>query len=376
MGYLIIKKIKFKHCFLVILSIVFISIFWLGSMKLFFAKRDVFYKVKEFKIKENPELLMRFIQNEYSENQTLDIFFVETNPYRDEFDERQLCAIESAAFTNPTSIVKVYSLKAKLQMEILSSYPNVQYIEYQIEEIFKDTLLESFWNKSKRSFFDGKYAVSHLSDMLRFTLIWKYGGFYSDLDTITIKSVSSLFKFPGLGYLEDHAKVGSGILAFPKSHPLLYEALKEIKKNYDAEQWGANGPLLLSRLIKSYCNVEIESLSERDTLDLSKAVFENYLDRVSKKSPTLNKLKECNVWIYHTKHFYPVNWQNAAFLFERNQNFSIKQFIDAYSIHFFNKITSKFYFVHGANNIFEYFASTFCPRTYSLIRQLALDKTK
>lgn len=37
-----------------------------------------------------------------------------------------------------------------------------------------------------------KYPAAHMSDALRFTIIYKYGGIYLDLDTIVLRSLGRL----------------------------------------------------------------------------------------------------------------------------------------------------------------------------------------
>jgi mannosyltransferase OCH1-like enzyme len=46
--------------------------------------------------------------------------------------------------------------------------------------------------------------LAHISDAVRLALMWKYGGFYSDLDTISLKDFSPLLKYSGFGYLNEN----------------------------------------------------------------------------------------------------------------------------------------------------------------------------
>ena len=117
------------------------------------------------------------------------IFFVQTNDVREKFSIRELCSIESAAKHNPNARVMVKSLKAKISVnKILKTYPNIEWSIIKLNEIFNDTPLYDWWRSGKLASHNSYFRYSHLSDALRHTLIFKYGGLYSDLDVIALKS--------------------------------------------------------------------------------------------------------------------------------------------------------------------------------------------
>ena len=51
-----------------------------------------------------------------------------------------------------------------------------------------------------------QYKIAHLSDAVRLALLYKYGGFYSDTDTITLKSFSDLINYNGFGVLDENGE--------------------------------------------------------------------------------------------------------------------------------------------------------------------------
>lgn len=284
----------------------------------------------------------------------LNIFFVETNYSREFLSTKQMCAIESAAFNNPDSNVYIYSFKAKISEKLVKIYKNLKYIHSTPEEIFENTPLFSWWRKNSSIVQNGPYFTFHMTDSIRIAFLYKYGGFYSDLDTIMLRNLNPIQNLNGLGILIefDELSIGSGVLIFKEKHPLLKIAITEMINNYDPNKWGANGPLLFWRSIQSYCKVD--------------DIFAN-----KKKKQVIFKVSnssECDVSIFPYNYFYPVNWENYEILFEKNAKLDLKLFKNTYSTHFYGKFSDKIQVEKGDNSIYEYFAFKNCPYSYSLFR--------
>ena len=104
---------------------------------------------------------------------------------------RQACAVESAAKMNPN--MNVYLLfvspskisnQSREMFHQLQSYSNVRIRHIKPEEYVKNTPLD-LWYRSgvlKKS----RWPRSHMSDILRYLTLWKYGGIYLDLDVVVI----------------------------------------------------------------------------------------------------------------------------------------------------------------------------------------------
>ena len=71
-------------------------------------------------------------------------------------------------------------------------------------------------------------------DAARLALLYKYGGVYSDLDTITIKSFEPIMKYSGFGHITESisSTAANGLIVFKQKHPYLYDVIKEISQNY------------------------------------------------------------------------------------------------------------------------------------------------
>lgn len=107
---------------------------------------------------------------------------------------RQCCAIESAAITNKNHNIYILNT-CPLNMTVyeqspeyikkMLSLPNVYLVALTLKEYFHGSPVYNLYQSNKIS--SSSYALEHLSDVLRFLTLWKYGGTYLDLDTITIR---------------------------------------------------------------------------------------------------------------------------------------------------------------------------------------------
>jgi hypothetical protein len=165
------------------------------------------------------------------------------------------------------------------------------------------------------------------------------------LDTITIKDFSLIRKYNGFGSLSNPKLVQSGVLHFTKQHPFILKCLESFNKDYDGNNWGANGPLLIERVLALYCN---------------QTNFNHLLIKFNESS-SMN----CDVGIFPTEFFYPYPWNEFNILFEKNATISIKKFMNTYSVHLYGKMSESQKMNKNDYSLFEYFASLNCPMMYS-----------
>lgn len=132
------------------------------------------------------------------------IFFIESTCHYKGVDlnARQACSVESAALQNPN--LDVYLLfpspiesgwETNLYIRQLLSYSNVYLRHINMNEFFKRTPLEEKWLVNRAGLRTSLWPQSHASDILRYTLLWKYGGFYIDLDVILLRWVMYKYNF-------------------------------------------------------------------------------------------------------------------------------------------------------------------------------------
>ena len=82
-------------------------------------------------------------------------------------------------------------------------------------------------------------------------LIYKHGGFYSDLDVVTIKDMSNLHYVIGwAGYV-----VASGDFHMERNHPVLWKCMDIINRTYQGYDRIEIGPNLMTRVIIEHFHI-------------------------------------------------------------------------------------------------------------------------
>lgn len=190
------------------------------------------------------------------------IFFHETscNSYQSGkivITARQACAVESAARMNPNSDVyllftspgfmKFDGSESDRILQSLLTYDNVRILHLDYERYSKDTPVHELYASGKLKY--SQYARSHASDVLRYLTLYKYGGIYLDLDVIVIKPLENLA--PNFSGSESDNNVAAGVMRFDatgKGHEHVKACLEDLKNNFKGDDWGYNGPGVITRL--------------------------------------------------------------------------------------------------------------------------------
>lgn len=158
-------------------------------------------------------------------------FFHETSGVR-ALDFRQACSVESLAIMNPhLTVILLMSGKDidwnSTTMKTLGNYENIKIYninlgDYFIHSPFRQWYFCSTWNY-------GSFAVSHLSDALRFLTLYNYGGYYFDLDIITVQPVTHYRNFI---VAENEKNLAAGALHVDYLHPVIRMAVEEFRETY------------------------------------------------------------------------------------------------------------------------------------------------
>lgn len=93
-------------------------------------------------------------------------------------------------------------------IKALQSYKNINFNFINISSYSEDSPLRDFIKSGKLD--RSKYFRSHLSDVLRYLSLWKYGGTYLDLDVIVLKPLDSIP--PNYAGAESENFVAAGII--------------------------------------------------------------------------------------------------------------------------------------------------------------------
>uniref|UniRef100_UPI00398F6530 lactosylceramide 4-alpha-galactosyltransferase-like isoform X1 n=2 Tax=Pristiophorus japonicus TaxID=55135 RepID=UPI00398F6530 len=278
------------------------------------------------------------------------IMFVQTS---DELEPSQLatCAIESAARANPDKLVyyfmkglsgnvSAYHQAQYRSIPLLSSIKNVVILPLDLVELFSNTRLAEWYGKVDSS---EKYWVHVLSDACRIALLWKYGGIYLDTDVISLKPLD----FKNFICAQSKNYANGAALGFSRNHSFTADCIVDYVENYIGEEWGHQGPDLMTRMLKKWCGT--------DNLD-------NFLN------------KKCKGILYLSKSsFYPIPYNNWEKYFEKNtwndNNDVIEsQFSKTLGTHIWNFLSGRTSIeIKKSHSLIEYFFSHYCPRTYQYL---------
>lgn len=201
-------------------------------------------------------------------------FFIETSGSAT-LNFRQACAVESLALHNPNLTVNVLFVGGQINASLVTlkklkeKYGNIHLMSSSLDDYMAGTPLEYWYHCN--GWRDGPFHVSHLSDGLRFLTLHKFGGYYFDLDVISVRPVTDFRNFVAA---ESDDYLGSGVLHAEFKNPVMELAVKDFAANYRqvepifcvlkmlngflcrSDVWGHNGPALLLRVLKSWCKAE------------------------------------------------------------------------------------------------------------------------
>lgn len=303
-----------------------------------------------------------------------------------------MCAIESAAKNNRNFRVHVLSIHSQLDRQLqplIDIYPNIVLMKFMPIELFRDTPLFAWWQTGR--VFKSPYMLAHISDAARLALLWKYGGVYSDLDTITIKSFQSLIGLSassgsmsggGVGYLYENggASVGNGVLVFQPEHRFLKRVMDSFVDHYDPYTWGANGPTTFLYMLKDYCGVsDIGELMTPETVSTKRDESKNQTTAQSSSSSRGDRGRRrpqrwsspgspCDVSVFPEDFFYPLRYSDDDLrtLFEPDHevNNVARKLTNTYSVHCYGFKSKDMKVSTRQTSLYGFLASCNCELTY------------
>ncbi|XP_067139851.1 lactosylceramide 4-alpha-galactosyltransferase-like [Centruroides vittatus] len=262
---------------------------------------------------------------------TKNIFFIETSG-ASSLNFRQVCAIESTARHNPSMSITVLLFT---KHQVMNEFSNVQMRSTTFEEIFEGTPLEDWYFQRKWN--NSVYKVYHLSDAVRYAVIWKHGGIYLDLDIIMLKSLPSFSNF----VIKERANsICNGIFGMQRNHSLLYNCMKDFVKVYKSNCFACVGPTLFTKHFVSFCG-------------------EKNVDVVEKR-------KNCNVNILNPISAFPVSYRKWKDYFTNSKSLDIiEKMNNSYMIHVWNKFSSKRILHLNSGSAYEIAMTRNCPTAYT-----------
>ncbi|KAL0375320.1 UNVERIFIED_CONTAM: hypothetical protein Sradi_3447700 [Sesamum radiatum] len=293
-------------------------------------------KPEELGLFEPSDLATRFdsrVRDFFSRNQCeVQVFMTWISPV-DSFGEREFFGLESLFQTNPTSCLIILSRtmdstqgKTILQPLISRGF-RVRAMSPDLWILFNNTPAEGWLNDIKNGNKDpGAIPLAqNLSNLIRLTALYKYGGVYLDTDFIILKDFSGLRNAVGAQSIDANGnwtRLNNAVLIFDKNHPLVYMFMEEFASTFDGNRWGHNGPYLVSRVV----------------------------NRVAKTG-------QFNFTVLPPMAFYPVDWTRVAGFFVRPGDQAGARWVEAkirqlsgatYGVHLWNKQSSRFKIEEGS----------------------------
>lgn len=126
------------------------------------------------------------------------LFFVETAG-KSLLSLKALCSVESALLHHPNSSLYLMLTSNVIDWQppasSLATYYNFHVRHINVESFISSSPLKPLW--TLRRIQKSKYLISHLSDVLRFLILHRYGGTYLDMDQLVMRPLPDVPNFIG-----------------------------------------------------------------------------------------------------------------------------------------------------------------------------------
>lgn len=266
------------------------------------------------------------------------IIFLETSG-KGRLTGRTSCAVESAAKHHPQRTVLLFFHGEDIPknnpfLRLLEEVPNVHVRKGDLKAAFADTPLEPWFASGSLS--RSRFQIVHLSDALRLALTYKLGGVYMDTDVVVLKSLLKLRNCVSRS-LQD--MVANGFLIFDRGHPFLLRCMEELAKKYRPNKWGANGPVLLRRVLLELCNAShVEDIEGRS----------------------------CGgVTVLPTRFLLPLNYTMWRRFFDPRRTADVWRTLrESYVMHVFGKMSKETKVKENQGSAYEQAAKLHCPNSF------------
>ena len=189
----------------------------------------------------------------------------------------------------------------------------------------------------------------YYSDAIRLCLIYRFGGWYSDLDVIflrqlttkhddkvALKNVIGFDKVSGT-----RNKINNGIFHNEAGHIFLETAIKIFNSTFVSGQYTSSGPSVVTKAMEKLCGTRIEFITSTNSTNKS----------------------ECGgMKVVNSKLFFPFDFFHHAILIEQKpESFWEEEFKDSIFVHYYQ--SSSRGFKHGSG-----FPSVLRPNHYGKLK--------
>ena len=174
------------------------------------------------------------------------------------------CALEAAALANPGMNVTLFirgeapPLAQRFPhdnpgLRWLASLPNVHIRWTGTDQAFFERAagsLPAWWRDG--AWRRDVHLASHLSDAMRWQLLWDAGGIWSDLDAVFAKPIPPAWLGRTFAVSNGYfGQLGCGVVGDYRHGALTNNILRRFSVEYDPDGWGSVGPALLTKVFGS-----------------------------------------------------------------------------------------------------------------------------
>lgn len=180
-------------------------------------------------------------------------------------DWKMTRAVETVFYHHPHATVKIHSnklleesYKPKVQAFQSAGY-NLVVVAFDLDALLRkwatetgnSEIVDKFVQRKDSLIQNDVYWYSNETNLLRYLLLYHYGGFYFDTDIYVQQSIPSIVT--NVVGLENKKVINGAAMAFQKNHEFMSASVKEFLITYEKKigTWGAFGPFLISRLYKN-----------------------------------------------------------------------------------------------------------------------------
>ena len=226
------------------------------------------------------------------------------------------------------------------------SFTNITFFTISLKDVFVETPLEKIYQRNE--FLQSYYKTIHLSDLLRVALIYKVGGFYSDLDSVTLNNLRYMKNVVGSTLKNSTTTfhhIPNGVFQFSKNHELLLHYMNNINSTFSGQVFNEIGPPLLTETFKSFFNI---------------SHVEHFFNVNASVLPSH--------FFFPAKSYQVFDGKSEGLLWTRNMMSSDdwKQWLKySYMIHFYSSQSSDIIVQDDINHeAYAYVAPRYCPISY------------
>ena len=173
------------------------------------------------------------------------------------YNYRHRRVLESIFYHHPNADVTIHTnfMNDSDFAPFIDAGYSIRTMPLRFEELAVGTPLEGATRSPKwKEWEQGKHWYTCFSDLYRLIVIWTLGGVYMDTDMVITRPFEGLDKAVGFQD-KSRAFLNCAMIVFKKpGSPFIWKCMEEVAAHYDGEVWGANGPMLLTRVWRGWKN--------------------------------------------------------------------------------------------------------------------------